>query len=149
MVAQALVAYAHFLSIFTALAMLVAETALYRKHMRPGVIQVLPRLDLAYLMAVVAIIVSGLLRVFYFAKGADFYAANPIFWLKMAMFILVGLLSLPPTFEFLRNRRIVGNRGLELDRDRLRFIRGFLIAELVVFALIPLAATLMARGIGM
>ena len=149
MLAQALVAYAHFLSIFCALSLLVAELVLYRKHMRPGTIQALPKLDLAYLVAVVAIIVSGLLRVFYFAKGADFYAANPVFWIKMVLFVIVGLLSLPPTFEFLRNRRMTGTRSIELERDHLRFIRRFIIAEVAVFALIPLAATMMARGIGM
>lgn len=149
MILQALVAYAHFASIFSALGLLVAELMTYRKRMRARAIYLLPRLDLGYLLAVVAIIFTGLLRVFFFEKGAGYYVANPIFWVKMGLFLLVGLLSLPPTFEFLRNRRITEGKSIEIEDEQFRRMQRYMIYELAVFALIPLAATLMARGVGM
>jgi len=147
MIDQAVAAYAHYLGIFAALGLLVAELALFRPRMDAATVRLLPRLDLAYLVAVIAIIVTGLLRVFFFAKGPGYYAGNGIFWIKMALFLVVGLLSLPPTFLFLRLRKEAAGLDATLAAERFCRARWFVIAELAVFALIPLAAALMARGI--
>ena len=147
MLTEAIAAYAHYLSIFCTLSLLVAEFALFRPRMAAGTVRLLPRLDLLYLVAVVAIIVTGLLRVFFFAKGAAFYQASEFFWIKMALFVIVGLLSLPPTFAFIANRKAVVGQASDFAPPRFGRIRSFIVAELAVFALIPLAATLMARGL--
>jgi putative membrane protein len=147
MLSSAIAAYAHYLSIFITLALLASELALFRPHMDGRIVRLLPRLDLLYLLAVVAIIVTGLLRLFFFAKGAAFYAGNEFFWIKMALFATVGLLSLPPTFAFMSTRKQAAGQGVALSPERFRRIRSFIVAELAVFALIPLAATLMARGL--
>jgi putative membrane protein len=147
MIDQAIAAYAHYLGIFTALGLLVAELALFRPRMDAATVRLLPRLDLSYLVAVIAIIVTGLLRVFFFAKGPDYYAGNGIFWIKMALFLLVGLLSRPPTLLFLRLRKETAGLDATLAAGRFRRARWFIVAELAVFALIPLAAALMARGV--
>ncbi len=47
------------------------------------------------------LLVVGLLRVFYFEKGAAFYFGNAFFLAKLALFVVVGLLSIYPTREFL------------------------------------------------
>lgn len=149
MLSEAIAAYAHYLSIFCTLALLVSELALFRPRMEAGVVRLLPRLDLLYLVAVIAIIVTGLLRVFFFAKGAAFYAASEFFWIKIALFAIVGLLSLPPTFAFIANRRTASGQALDLAPNRFNRIRSFIVAELAVFALIPLAAALMSRGLSL
>ena len=46
------------------------------------------------------LLVVGLLRVYYFEKGAAFYFGNAFFIAKLALFIVVGLLSIYPTLEF-------------------------------------------------
>ena len=102
-----------------------------------------------YLVAVVAIIVTGLLRVYFFAKGVAFYRDSEMFWIKMALFVLVGLLSLPPTFAFIATRRAAAGHDADLAPERFRRIRSFIVAELCVFALIPLAAAMMARGLSL
>ena len=147
MVSQAIAAYAHYLSIFATLGLLVAEFVLFRSQMSAVVVRLLPKLGLGYLIAAIAIVATGLLRVFFFAKGAEYYAGNTIFWIKMAMFVAVGLLSLPPTFAFSANRKQAAGGALDLDPAHYRRVRRFIHAELGIFALIPLAATLMARGI--
>lgn len=150
MIAEALAAYAHFLSIFSVVSLLVAEAVLYRQRMAPATLAVLRWLDRGYALAAVAVIVTGLLRVFFFAKGPEFYAANPVFWLKMALFVLVGLMSVPPTIHFIKTAKAAGDDGEIVIPDRTyRHIRGHLIGQIGLLALIPLAATLMARGIGL
>jgi putative membrane protein len=148
MLTEVIAAYAHFLAIFTTLALLVAEAALYRQHMGRATLRLLRRLDLFYLFGAIAIIVTGLLRVFFFAKGWEFYAANPIFWVKMLLFLAVGLLSVPPTIHYIKSERTLAGDGLAIADATYRRMRGFITAQLVLFACIPLAATLMARGIG-
>jgi putative membrane protein len=149
MISEALAAYAHFLSIFTLVALLVVEAALYRPRLPGPTLLLLRRVDLFYGVAAGAVIVTGLLRVFFFAKGAAFYAANPVFWVKMALFLAVGLLSVPPTIHYMRSaKRLSGDMLVVPDADYRR-IRWYLRAQLLLVCFIPLAATLMARGIGM
>src|SRR5258708_4933887 len=106
-------------------------------------------LDLGYLLAAIAVLVTGLLRVFFFAKGWPFYAANPVFWVKMALFLAVGLMSVPPTIHYIKTAKASRGGEIAIPDRTYRHIRFHLIGQLALFALIPLAATLMARGIGL
>jgi putative membrane protein len=145
-VGSALIAAAHFIAIFTALAILAIEWALYARVLPFERLAVLRRVDLAYLFAALAIVVTGLLRLFTSPKGNAFYTHNPIFWTKMSLFVAVALLSIVPTMHYLGLPRSGDVAIAERDHARIRF---FIIAELVLFALIPIAATLMARGVGL
>jgi putative membrane protein len=149
MISSAIAAYLHFLSIFATLGILVAEAALYRPRMTTQTLALLRRLDVLYLVGALAILATGLSRLFFFEKGPAFYAANPVFWVKMALFLGVGLLSVPPTFHYLRLAVPAPGGDIVVARDLYRRMRRFITAELALFALIPLAATLMARGIGL
>ncbi|HVV91801.1 MAG TPA: DUF2214 family protein, partial [Hyphomicrobiales bacterium] len=106
MVGEALGAWIHFLAIFSAVACLAAEIALYRAEMTAAALQRLRRIDLGFGLAALAIVVTGLLRVFFFGKGADYYAHNHIFWAKMFLFVVVALLSIVPTLHFPRAARL-------------------------------------------
>ena len=149
MIDQALAAYAHFLAIFATLGCLMAEAALYRPRMSEASFGRLQWLDRFYGIGAVAIIITGLLRLFFFAKGPEFYAVNPVFWVKMALFLAVGLLSIPPTVHFIRSKRLLQGGEVVVEAATYRRMRGYLTLQLALFALIPLAATFMARGIGM
>ena len=148
MLAEAIAAYAHYLSIIATVALLMAEAALYAPRLGAEALMRLRWLDRAYGAAAVAILITGLLRFFFFAKGPAFYVGNPVFWAKMALFLVVALLSVPPTLHFIKLHRSSSGRDAVVDAASYRWIRGFINAELAVVALIPLAATLMARGIG-
>jgi putative membrane protein len=65
----------------------------------------------------------------------------------MALFGVVGLMSLPPTFAFMATRKAAAGQGFDLPPVRFQRIRFFIVGELAVFSLIPLRATLMARGL--
>jgi putative membrane protein len=149
MLDEALAAYAHFLSLFVTVAMLAAEAALYRRRMAAAALALLRRLDLGYMLGAIAILVTGGLRVFFYAKGPAFYAANPVFWAKLALFVAVGLLSVPPTRHYIASARSLRDGELVVEEAVFGRIRRCIAAELALIALIPLAAALMARGFGM
>jgi putative membrane protein len=150
MIDDAVAAYAHFLAIFVTLALLVSEAVLYRSAMSRGTLDLLRRLDLGYLFAAIAIIATGLIRLFVSGKGLDFYIHNPVFWFKMGLFLTVGLLSVPPTVHYIRIAATAAADGsFAISELRYRRVRLFLTLQLWLFALIPLAAALMARGIGL
>jgi putative membrane protein len=149
MITEAVAAYAHFLSIFALVAALAAEAALYRQRMAAATLARLRRLDLGYMLAAIAVLATGLLRLFFFAKGPAFYAANPVFWVKLALFLLVGLMSVPPTLHYIRTAKASGGGEVAIPDRTYRHIRGHLWGQLGLAALIPLMAALMARGIGL
>lgn len=150
MIVDALLAYLHFTAILILASALGAEALLLRAQAGADTLRSLVRADILYGIASVVVIVTGLLRLFYGAKGHAFYVANPIFWLKMGLFAAVGLLSIAPTLRFIRWRR-------QLDADaswlppthEVAATRRLVFMELHLLALIPLAAVFMARGLGM
>ncbi len=87
---------------------------------------------------------------FFFEKGANFYAANPLFWVKMGLFLIVGLMSIYPTIRFIKwGERLKNNTAIEVADEEYKRIRLILKLELVGIALILFAAPAMARAIGM
>jgi putative membrane protein len=84
-------------------------------------------------------------------KGTDFYIHEPIFWLKIAMVGVLGSASLFNTTKIIQ-RSIARNTGDKVAEpmsqelnDRMRSICN---AQLTGIIFIPLAASLMARGVG-
>jgi putative membrane protein len=108
------------------------------------------RVDLAYGISAGLLLLVGLLRVFYFEKGPNFYMNNPFFWVKMAAFLFVALLSLDPTIRYIRwNRTLRQNNVPEISEPEYKRTRLLLWLEIIGIAVILLAAPMMARGIGM
>jgi len=88
--------------------------------------------------------------VFFFEKGVNFYTHNPLFWVKMGLFVLVGLLSIKPTIHFLRWIPALGKgEAPEISEADFKQVRLLLKLELLCIALILFAAPAMARGLGM
>ena len=106
--------------------------------------------DIIYGIAGVAILVTGILRVKYFGQGGDFYTSNPVFWIKVGLYVFVGLLSLYPTTTYiLWAIPLSKNKLPEISTNLVDRFRLIITAELIGFATIPFFATLMARGVGL
>ena len=145
-----LLAIAHHLCVFTLAGLLVAEIVLLRPGMTRERIAQLGRIDTAYGIVAGLVIVVGVLRVIYGDKGADYYIHNWAFWLKMAAFLTVGLLSIPPTLSILGwGRSLKADANFSPPPARIARLRRFFAGELVAFAFIPAFAAAMARGYGM
>ncbi|MFM7550061.1 MAG: DUF2214 family protein [Cyanobacteriota bacterium] len=144
------VAYVHYLSFMLCFGALVLERRLIKPNPNRADATLMVITDIVYGLAALALLVSGILRVLYFGQGSDFYTENPLFWWKVGMYLSVGGLSLYPTITYIL--WAIPLRKGELPQvsegmaNRLAWILNI---ELAGFALIPLLATLMARGVGL
>ena len=145
-----ILAIAHHLCVFTLAGLLIAEVALLRPNLSPERIRQLGAIDTAYGAMAMLIIVIGVLRVIFGDKGADYYIHNWAFWLKMAAFLLVGLLSAPPTIAIIGwRRKLAADPNFSPDAATIAGLRRFYVGEIIAFAFIPAFAAAMARGYGM
>jgi putative membrane protein len=106
--------------------------------------------DLDFGVSAGVVLVVGLLRVFYFEKGAAYYFHSAPFLAKLSLFAVIGLLSIYPTREFLSWKAPL-RQGLapSVAPDRLCRVRAIIHWELAGIVLLILCAALMARGVGL
>lgn len=149
MIKDALLAYAHYVAIIVMFAFLTTMIVLMRRPIDAGAARLLARCDIWFGAASGLLLVTGLMRVFMGAKGAAFYTGNPVFWAKVAAFLVAGLISIRPTLTFLRwAKQAAQDVGFAVEQAEQRRIRVFLMLEIHLLAVVPLLAALMARGIG-
>ena len=99
-------------------------------------------------IAAVLWIATGLLRAFGgLEQGADFYLHSPLFWTKMALFLVVLLLEIRPMATFIRWRVRLG-RGEAIDTGAARVLYTINHVELAIVVVMVFVASLMARGVG-
>jgi putative membrane protein len=145
--AETLLAYLHFISISTTVFLLALEFAWYEPTLTIEQAKRLQKTDLFYFGGAIAILVTGIIRVFYVGKGSAFYLSNPIFFFKIALYLCWALFSLPPTFHFLSWRKTLKEgKTPEIPSEIYRRIRLFIILQLCTALLVPFFAVLMARG---
>ena len=145
---EILLAYLHFLSIILTGSFLVTELVLCRSALTAEQVRRLPRLDVAYFVSALAALGTGVLRLFFYAKGLWFYLPNPAFQIKIALYVAIAVMSIRPTIRFIRWSRALASSGALPAAAEVRAIRRIVHVELMLLALIPLMAVLMARGIG-
>ena len=108
------------------------------------------KLDIAYGIVAGLVLVVGFSRVFFGIKGAGFYLSNPVFWAKMAAFLILGLLSIPPTMQVIRWRKAAdGNDAFRPPDHEVKAVRRYMHYEGMAYFTIPVFAALMARGYGL
>lgn len=146
---EALLAYAHILSILTLATFLASEAALCRAEwFNAAVVERLARVDAIYGASAVAVLATGLARTWWGAKGTAWYWAQPLLHAKVGLFVVVGLLSIVPTVRFLRWRRQLRATGALPTENEIRSTRRIVMVEAHLVAVIPLLAVFLARGIG-
>jgi putative membrane protein len=149
MTTDAWLAIAHHLAVFALLAVLAIEFGILRQGLGRDAVDRLARVDGLYGAMAGAVIVAGVARVVWGAAPADFYLESTTFWLKMASFAAVALISVRPTVRFRRWRRALDADPSALpSTEDVRWARRMVHLQFAVFALIPIFAALMARGIG-
>lgn len=147
---SAIMAFLHHLAAFTLTGSIIYELVTFRKDLTLAEARRMQRMDIAYGISAGLILIVGLFRVFYYEKGAPFYAQNLFFWTKMAGFALAALLSIYPTIRFVSWRKFFAqNQVPEISDQEAARIKLILWLELLAIVVILLSAALMARGIGM
>jgi putative membrane protein len=137
--------YFHYLGMALLLAALLLEAVLFQTRLDGRTARKLAAADAVYGLSALAVLVTGLLRVFVFAKPASYYGHNFLFHIKVTLFVVVFLLSIKPTVHFLRHRKADPDAVVELPGSLGALIK----LELLLLAVIPLLAVMMGHGYGM
>lgn len=144
MLLEILLRYIHFISIFAVVSTVVAEHLMLQPQMSRREIKRLSSIDGVYGLASILVVGAGLTMWFGVGKPAEYYTQNWIFLTKVGLFVVVGILSIHPTVFFARQRKGDAEEVIAIPTS----IKWSVRAELLLLLLIPLLATLMARGIG-
>jgi putative membrane protein len=142
-------AFFHHLAAFTFVSALAVEFVLIRGELSVRTARKLQLADLVAGVSAGVVLVVGLLRVFYFEKGASYYFHSAPFIAKMSLFVIVALLSIYPTLEFVSWGKSLKQGQLPaMTASKIATIRSLIHWELAGVVLIILCAALMAKGFG-
>jgi putative membrane protein len=142
-------AFLHHVAAFALVAALVLEFVLVKDDLSVKTARKLLLADLVLGASAFVMLIVGFLRVLYFEKGASYYFHSVPFIAKLSLFVIVALLSIYPTVEFLSWRKPLKEGRVPIVSDRkVRLIRSIIHWELVGIVLLILGAALMARGVG-
>jgi putative membrane protein len=145
---SAIFAFLHHLAAFTLFAAVVLEFILIQGEITASSARRLGRTDLVLGISAGAVLVIGLIRVFYFEKGAEYYFGSAFFLAKFGVFLVVALISVIPTMAFLSWRKAAKqNQAPVVTPQQLRTLKTVIHTELFGVVLIILFAALMARGL--
>ena len=142
-------AFLHHLAAFSLVAALAVEFILIRGELNLRTARKLRLADMVFGLSSGVVLIVGLLRVFYFEKGASYYFHSAPFIAKVSLFVIVGLLSIYPTVEFLSwSKSLKQGRMPALTGRKITSIRSVIHWELAGVVVIILCAALMAKGVG-
>ena len=95
--------------------------------------------------ALILLITGGMRAFGGYEKGTDYYLHQPLFHLKMTLFVLVLLLEIVPMVTLIK-WRIALARGFAIDSARAKLFARICHVEALLVLLMVVAATGMARG---
>jgi putative membrane protein len=146
---SSLIAFLHHLLAFTLVAAVSVQVALFKPPLTVSQARRIQRTDMIYGLSAVLLIVVGLLRVFMFEKGSDYYFSNAYFHGKLTLFVIVALLSIYPTVLFASWKKWT-RQGMapEVSDTQVRRVRMLLMFQLTGIVGILFCATFMADGWG-
>ena len=128
-------------------AVLTRGTAFSRLAAGTGEVRRVLMADNLWGVSAVILLVSGGLRAFGgYEKGTDYYLHQPLFHLKMTLFILILLLEIVPMVNLIK-WRIALARGSAIDIRRAKLFARISHVEALLVLLMVVAATGMARGV--
>ena len=94
------------------------------------------------------LLVTGGMRAFGgYEKGRDYYLHQPLFHLKMTLFVLILLLEVAPMVTLIK-WRVALARGAAINSRRAKLFARISHIEALLVLLMVVAATGMARGVG-
>lgn len=149
MVLESILAYVHWLTIFMMVVFLASEAALCRvEWLNARVVERLAKVDMIYGISAVLVLLTGVARTYWGAKGMGWYWSNPLLHVKVTLFVVIGLLSIKPTIVFLRWRKALRATGALPAEAEVRSTRRIVMIQAHLLPVIPLAAVFLARGFG-
>lgn len=142
----AIFAFLHHIAAFTLVAALVGQMLLLNSELNLANARRLQRLDIVLGSSATTVLIIGLLRVFYFEKGWEYYFDSFFFIAKLVLFVVVGVLSVIPTLEILSwGKATKQGQVPTVTAGKLKQLRMIVHLELLSVVLIILCAAMMAR----
>jgi putative membrane protein len=135
--------YLHLLAVLALAGGIIIENMAIKPQIDSEDARNLARVDAFCGISVLLIIIFGLILWIAVGKPAEFYSGNPLFQAKLGLFGLLIATATYPALFFFRNRRYDGD-SLTVPGG----VRLCLKLEVGLLLIIPILATLMARGIG-
>ena len=149
MTREALLAFVHLSAVLGWVVFASSQAALCRQDwFNAAVLRRLRRLDAILWTATAAVLLTGLARTVWGAKGMAWYWSNSLLHLKLALLIVVAALMAGPTRRFARWQAALDASGALPDAGDIRAARWRTLLTTHLVALIPLAAVFLARGYG-
>jgi putative membrane protein len=146
---SAFMAFLHHLAAFTVVGALAAEVVLFKPPLTVVQARRVQRADQIFGAAATVLLIVGLLRVFYFEKGAGYYFSNAFFLTKFTLFIVAALISIYPTVLFISwNKALKQGEVPTVTPEAVTRTRMCMMLELTAILGILLCAPFMARGLG-
>lgn len=134
----------HHLLVFALVAVLFAELVSVRRGMGAADVGRVATMDAGYGVLAGLIVLVGFARALFAAKGWDYYLHNAFFWAKIGTFVLIGLLSAPPTLAYLKWRKT----GAAPTDEAVAGVQRCLWMQVVLILPLLAFAAAMARGYG-
>ncbi|MGA1931226.1 DUF2214 family protein [Arcobacter sp. YIC-464] len=136
-----IVRYFHFIGIIFLTGTLTYQHLLLRGDVTNANFKNVCRTDIFYGLSAVVVLVTGLLLWLGVGKEASFYSSNPLFHVKLTMFVLMALFSIVPTMYYLKNKN-TSDEIVVVPKKIIMFQR----VQLLFLILIPMVAVLVAAG---
>jgi len=128
-------------------AVLTRGTALSQLSTGTGEVKRVLLADNLWGLSALTLLITGAMRAFGdYEKGSDYYLHQPLFHLKMTLFVLILLIELAPMITLIK-WRIASSRGVALDSGRAKLYARISHVEALLLILMMVAATGMARGV--
>lgn len=143
-----ILAAVHLLAVVLAFSAVLARGTAFRRLMAgTGEVRSVLLADNLWGISALILLVSGGMRAFGgYEKGTDYYLRQPLFHLKIALFVIILLLEIAPMITLIK-WRIALARGTDIDIGRAKLFARASHIEALLVLLIIVAATGMARGV--
>jgi len=143
-----LLKYAHFIGIFLVVGGVFAELWMLKGKMTREELKTLAKVDGLYGLGAILVVGAGLtLWLSDIGKPAEFYSSTGLVYWKLAIFSIVGIISIYPTVflsrEKLGKKHQIADELVDVPANMIWVVR----AEFFLLLIMPLLAAYMAQGI--
>ncbi|MCM2346400.1 MAG: DUF2214 family protein [Acidovorax soli] len=147
MTLEAVLAALHLVAILTLVVFLSSQAAVCRiEWLNAAVVERLVRLDVIYGVTAFVLLLTGLARVVWGIKGMSWYVSQPLFHVKITLFVAMALLSIWPTLSFRRWRRDLRSTGALPGAQEVARVRRLVMIQSHVLPVVAVIAVFWARG---
>lgn len=147
MTLEAVLAALHIVAILTLVVFLSSQAALCRiEWLNAAVVERLARLDAIYAASAMALVATGLARVFFGVKGMSWYVSQPMFHFKITLVVAIAIVSIFPTIAFRRWLRQLRADGTLPDKSEVARVRRLVMLQAHAIPVVAVIAVFWARG---